>query len=352
MAPGRPRFHQALGSVTLDLPPATSWATRTQTLSVQGSTDGSSWTTLVGSAGYTFNPATGNTVTISLPSGTSDRYLRLNFTANSGWDAAQLSELEIFPGGGGGSGGGTQQPSLSASTSSLTFAGQTVGSSSATQTVSVSNGGSAAAAIGSVTATGDFSQSNTCGSSLAAGASCTVSVTFTPTAAGTRTGTLSVASNDPASPLTVPLTGTGNAAGSTNLALGATMTASGYTQSYVPANANDGTTSTYWESTDNAFPQWLQADLGSTQTLGSVTLDLPPSTSWATRTQTLSVQASNDGSTWTTVVASANYTFNPATGNTVSFNLPSGTSDRYLRLNFTANTGWPAGQLSEFEIFS
>ena len=344
---------QAVGSLTLDLPPSTSWATRTETLSVQGSTDGSSWTTLVGSAGYTFNPATGNTVGIPLPSGTSDRYLRLNFTANTGWDAAQLSELEIFPGGSsGGGGGGSTTPSLSASASSLTFADQTVGSSSPTQTVSVTNGGGAAAAISSVATTGDFSQTNTCGSSLAPGASCTVSVSFTPTAAGNRTGSLTVASNDPAGPLTVALSGSGAAAGSVNLALGATMTASGSTQSYVPSNTNDGNTSSYWESTDNAFPQWLQADLGSTQTLGSITLDLPPATAWATRTETLSVQGSTDGSSWTTLVASAGYTFNPATGNTVSVSLPSGTSDRYLRLDFTGNTGWPAGQVSEFEIFS
>ena len=49
-----------------DLPPSTAWATRAQTLSVLGSSNGSSWTTLVASASYTFNPATGNTVTISL----------------------------------------------------------------------------------------------------------------------------------------------------------------------------------------------------------------------------------------------------------------------------------------------
>ncbi len=216
----------------------------------------------------------------------------------------------------------------------------------------MTNGGGAAAAISSVATTGDFSQTNTCGSSLAPGASCTVSVSFTPTAAGNRTGSLTVASNDPAGPLTVALSGSGAAAGSVNLALGATMTASGSTQSYVPSNTNDGNTSSYWESTDNAFPQWLQADLGSTQTLGSITLDLPPATAWATRTETLSVQGSTDGSSWTTLVASAGYTFNPATGNTVSVSLPSGTSDRYLRLDFTGNTGWPAGQVSEFEIFS
>ena len=130
------------------------------------------------------------------------------------------------------------------------------------------------------------------------------------------------------------------------------MTASGYTQNYAPSNANDNNTSTYWESTNNAFPQWLQADLGSTQSVGSITLTLPPATAWATRTQTLSVLGSTDGANYTTLVASAGYTFNPATGNTATISLPSSTSERYLKLNITANTGWPAGQVSEFEIYS
>jgi hypothetical protein len=50
----------------------------------------------VPSAGYTFNPSTGNTVTISLPSGTSTRYVQLSFTGNTVWDAAQLSELQVY----------------------------------------------------------------------------------------------------------------------------------------------------------------------------------------------------------------------------------------------------------------
>jgi hypothetical protein len=342
---------QQVGSIVLDLPPATSWNTRTQTLSVLGSTDGSTWTTLKPSAGYTFNPATGNTVTVSLPT-TTPRYVRLNVTANTGWSAAQLSELQIFSGGGG-SGGGTATPSLTASPAGLTFAGTTVGSTSAAQTTTVTNQGTAAAAISSVTASGDFARTSTCGTSLAVGASCTVSVTFTPTATGTRTGGVSIASNDPAGPLTVALTGTGNApsGGGTNLAVGATMTASGSTQNYTPGNTNDGNTSSYWESASNAFPQWLQADLGSGKSVSKLVLDLPPATSWGARTQTLSVLGSTDGSTWTTLKASAGYTFDPATGNTVTITVPT-SSLRYLRLNVTANTGWPAAQLSELQIFS
>ena len=69
--------------------------TAERTLSVQGSTDGSSYSTIVGSAGYTFNPSTGNTVTITFNSSTA-RYVRLNFTANTGWPAGQVSEFQVW----------------------------------------------------------------------------------------------------------------------------------------------------------------------------------------------------------------------------------------------------------------
>ena len=97
----------------------------------------------------------------------------------------------------------------------------------------------------------------------------------------------------------------------TNLALNQPVTASGSTQTYVPSNAVDGNTSSYWESTDNAFPQWFQVDLGSSVSVGRIVLDLPPSTAWGTRTQTITVQGSTDGTNYTTLAASAGYTFNP-----------------------------------------
>lgn len=129
--------------------------------------------------------------------------------------------LTISDNGGGGqevvnlAGTGTA-PAVSLSPSSLTFAAQAVGSTSAPQTVTVSNNGSATVNISGISSTGDFAQSNTCiptGSSsgaLAAGASCSISVTFTPTAAGTRTGT--VTCNTGSGALTVSLTGSGTSA--------------------------------------------------------------------------------------------------------------------------------------------
>ena len=45
----------------------------------------------------------------------------------------------------------------------------------------------------------------------------------------------------------------------------------------------------YWESTNNVFPQWIQVDLGASTSIGKVTLQVPPATAWATRTETLSL---------------------------------------------------------------
>ncbi|GGP63054.1 discoidin domain-containing protein [Saccharothrix coeruleofusca] len=83
----------AVRRVVLKLPPSASWGARTQTLSVSGSPDGSSYGVVVGSAGHRFDPATGNTATIAVSG--SHRFLRLTFTGNTGWPAAQLSEFEV-----------------------------------------------------------------------------------------------------------------------------------------------------------------------------------------------------------------------------------------------------------------
>ncbi|MEU7976561.1 discoidin domain-containing protein [Micromonospora sp. NPDC049089] len=132
--------------------------------------------------------------------------------------------------------------------------------------------------------------------------------------------------------------------------LSATMTASSYNQNYVAGNANDGNASTYWESANNAFPQWIQADLGATVSVDRVVLKLPPASDWQTRTQTLSILGSTNGSSFTTLKASAGYTFNPSSGNTATVSFTAA-STRYVRVEVTGNTGWPAAQLSEVEVY-
>jgi hypothetical protein len=105
-------------------------------------------------------------------------------------------------------------PGASLSASSVDFMyGQLVGTTSGPEPVTLQNPGNQALNISSISLggvnSGDFSLSQTCGSSLAANASCQISVTFTPTARGTRTATVSLVDNGPGSPQLITLTGTG-----------------------------------------------------------------------------------------------------------------------------------------------
>ena len=127
-------------------------------------------------------------------------------------------------------------------------------------------------------------------------------------------------------------------------AAGRPTSQSSQTEVYGAANVVDGNPQTYWESANNAFPQWVQVDLGSAVAVRRVELALPPS--WEARTQTLSIV---DGTT--VLVAPAGYRFDPAAGNTVVVTAP-GTAVRYLRVLVTANTGWPAAQLSGLRVYS
>ncbi|MGW0872758.1 discoidin domain-containing protein [Streptomyces sp. NPDC002740] len=219
--------------VVLKLP--ASWESRSQTLSVQGSADGTGFTTLKASAAYTFSPGAANTVTVAFPAGQT-RYVRVEITANTGWQAAQLSELEVH----------------------------------------------------------------------AAGES------------------------------------------STNLARGRTLTASSHTETYVPANAADGNKASYWESRNNELPQWIRADLGSSLGVDRVVLKLPDG--WGARTQTLKIQGSANGTDFTDLTASRAYQFAPADGNTVTITFDTATT-RHVQVLVTANTGRPAAQLSELEVY-
>jgi len=105
------------------------------------------------------------------------------------------------------------QPGLAASPTSLAFGIVTVGNTSAPQTVTLTNSGAAPLTISGITIVGtnaaSFSQTNTCIGSLTPGASCAVTVRFSPSAAGSHAASISVASNAPGSPLLIPLSGTG-----------------------------------------------------------------------------------------------------------------------------------------------
>lgn len=99
------------------------------------------------------------------------------------------------------------------STSTLNFGNQPVGTKSPTKKVTVTNKGSAVVSITSISIggsnAGGFAETNTCGPSLASGANCSFSVTFTPAKQGKRSGEISINDDGGCSPQMVGLIGTG-----------------------------------------------------------------------------------------------------------------------------------------------
>ncbi|MET8819885.1 CARDB domain-containing protein [Streptomyces rochei] len=134
-----------------------------------------------------------------------------------------------------------------------------------------------------------------------------------------------------------------------NLALGRPATTGGSHGAYPAGNTTDGTQATYWEGPAGSFPQWVQVDLGEARDVERVVLKLPAG--WESRTQTLSLQGSTDGSTFRTLDASSARAFDPARANTVALALDSPADTRYVRVHVTGNTGWNAAQLSELEVY-
>jgi chitodextrinase len=316
--------------VVLKLPPG--WETRTQTILVQGSTNGSQWGTLAPSAGVTFNPGSGNTATLTVLASLA-RYVRLTITGNTAWPAAQIAQFEVY--GGISDPGGPPTPP-----GNLTVTSKTTTSVSLSWTASTDDTGvagydvrQAGAVVGSPTGT----------SHTVSGLTPNTSYSFSVVARD-NAGNLSTPSN-------VVTTTTNAPPANTNLAQGRPTAESGHVQSYGSGNVVDGNANSYWESPNNVFPQWVQVDLGAATSVGRVVLKLPPQSAWQTRTQTLSIQGSTNGSTWSTLSGSAGRVFNPATGNAVTITFTA-TSTRYVRVNVTGNTGWPAGQLSELEVYA
>jgi len=109
------------------------------------------------------------------------------------------------------------QPAVTLSPTNLTFSGRNVNTTSPAQSVTLRNSGTDALAITSIAPPSgadpaDFAQTNTCPTApslLAAGSTCTVSVTFTPSASGSRTASISITDDAPGSPHSIPLSGTG-----------------------------------------------------------------------------------------------------------------------------------------------
>jgi centrosomal CEP192-like protein/HYDIN/CFA65/VesB family protein len=130
-----------------------------------------------------------------------NQYQKVNGTFN--WASRIGSFVFTSCGGGGGA-------AVSLSATLLNFKKVPIGQTSSPQSVTLTNTGTATLNISSIVASGDYHISNnTCGATVAAGANCAVSVTFTPTKKGVRNGALTFTDNAPDSPQTVTLKGTG-----------------------------------------------------------------------------------------------------------------------------------------------
>ncbi|MFD8515276.1 CARDB domain-containing protein [Streptomyces antimycoticus] len=229
-----------IDEVVLKLP--ASWESRTEGVRVQASADGQNFTTVVADAAKDFSPSSGNTVAFDVTA--EARYVRVRVTGNTGWNAAQLSEVEVRG---------------------------------------------------------------------------------------------EVGGEDPGDP-----------PAGTNLALRKPIEASSTTQNYVASNANDGSTSSYWEASGQSST--LTAKLGADADLTGVVVKLNPDPAWSTRSQSIQVLGRPVGeSGFTSLKDRADYTFNPSQ-NKNAVTIP--VSGRYadVRLQFFGNTGAGGGQVAEFEV--
>ncbi|MGD0556566.1 MAG: glycosyl hydrolase family 28-related protein [Streptosporangiaceae bacterium] len=241
---------------------------------------------------------------------------------------------------------------LSTSTSSLDFGLVNLNTQSPSQSVTITNPGPDAAPISSVYATNGFDETNNCPATLAVGASCTATVTITPTSVQQYQGSLvfdANPANNPFAPYVVSLSAAVyNPNG--NLALTATASASNTLAGFPASNANDGNQATYWQAANSTGVLTLQ--LAEPAPVDRLVLELPQG--WGDRDQTIEVDGSTDGQTWTQLVAPTVYLFsanNAAGNNVVDIPVPN-TTVNYIRLDISNNNVQGAPQIAEFEVYS
>lgn len=166
----------------------------TPTVQWELSTDnGSTWSNIAGATGTSYTTAS-TTTTMN-----GHRY-RAVFTNSAGSATSNSAILTVNPAG---------LPVATLSPTSLSFSSQVINTASTAKTVTLSNSGTGPLTISSIVPSGSFAVvSQTCGTTLAAAAKCTVQVNFTPTQLGTLKGALTFTHNAANSPLAVTLTGT------------------------------------------------------------------------------------------------------------------------------------------------
>jgi hypothetical protein len=163
--------------------------------------------------------------------------------------------------------------------------------------------------------------------------------------------TTSIAPYDGAAATTSPTASASATASATtsataNLALTGTVTASSTVSGFPASNINDGNQNSYWQATGSSAT--LTVQLAKAAPVGRIVLELP--SNWGTRTQTIQIDGSTNGSTWTTLVPSAAYQFT-AGSNTVTISGAAATVS-YLRLDISANNVQGAPQIAEFQAYS
>jgi Pectate lyase superfamily protein/F5/8 type C domain len=241
---------------------------------------------------------------------------------------------------------------LSTSTSSLNFGLVNLNTQSPAQTVTITNPGPDPAPISSVYATNGFAETNNCPATLAVGASCTATVTITPTSVQQYNGILvfdANPANNPFAPYVVSLSAAVyNPSG--NLALTSTASADNTLAGFPASNAIDGNQATYWQAANATGVLTLQ--LAEAAPVDRVVVELPQG--WGDRHQTIEVEGSTDGTTWTQLAASTAYLFsasNAAGNNVVDISIPS-TTVNYIRLDVSNNDVQGAPQIAEFQVYS
>ena len=134
-----------------------------------------------------------------------------------------------------------------------------------------------------------------------------------------------------------------------NLAAGKTMTASGVRRPTSRPTPTTATRAPTGRARTTPSRSGCRSTSASSVSNNQVVLQAADR-GWGARTQTLAVQGSTNGTTFTDLVASAGVHVQPGVQQHRDDHYTAATT-RYLRLNITANTGWPAGQISEFEVY-
>jgi len=245
------------------LPNGTSETPYSQTIQASGGVAPFNWTVSAGALPHNVALSGGATNTVTI-SGTPDTAAQgvaftIQVTDSASQSASQSYTVSIL----------LEPDTLTLAPPSVDFVPQLIGTPSRAQSETVTNTGTAAVVISSIAITGtnaaNFGQSNTCESSIGAGANCTISITFTPNLPGPHGASITITDNTMGSPHSVSLSGTGLTSGS-NATLSATSMAFGNQTLDTTSSAQSVTLSNYGTTTLNIASIAASTNFGETMT--------------------------------------------------------------------------------------